>query len=280
MAKKKSRRNKKANKKMSRQVDRHRLYELSVQSPETEVQFISRRFKAMRKRPARLLREDFCGTASVCCEWARHHRDNHATGIDLDPEVLDWGRSHNLSTLKPDQKKRVTLKQANVLNVRSHDLDVVVAMNFSYWLFTERAELKKYFKTVHRSLAKDGIFFLDSFGGYDAFREMTEDREIDEGGLTFTYTWDQARINPIDNKMRCHIHFSFPDGSRLNKAFSYEWRLWTLPEVRDLLEECGFRNVTFYWQGYDADDEPDGRFRPVKKADADAGWICYITAER
>ena len=279
MAKKKAGRRKKSEK-MASTIDPHRLYELSVQSPETEVRFISRRFKALRGRPARLLREDFCGTAAVCCEWARLHRDNQAIGVDLDPDVLAWGRRHNLTALNPGQFDRVSLLEADVMTVRTAKVDVVLAMNFSYWLFTDRASLKQYFRSVYRSLRKDGVFFLDSFGGYDAFREMTEDREIEEDGLTFTYTWDQAQFNPIDNRMLCHIHFSFPDGSKIRKAFSYHWRIWTLPEVRELLEECGFRNVTFYWQAFDENDEPDGRFRPAKKADADAGWICYITAER
>ena len=80
--------------------------------------------------------------------------------------------------------------------------------------------------------------------------------------------------------MTCHIHFEFQDGSRLEKAFSYTWRLWTLPEIRELLEETGFRQVTVYWQGYDDDGEPDGVFVPVGEGEADAGWICYLTAEK
>ena len=140
--------------------------------------------------------------------------------------------------------------------------------------------MRRYFRSVRRSLAPDGMFFLDAFGGYDAFRDLQEEREIGDGGRGFTYVWDQAEFNPIDNRMRCHIHFAFPDGSRMDSAFSYEWRLWTLPEIEDLLEECGFRNVTAYWQGFDEKGEADGRFRPAVKADADAGWICYLTAEK
>ncbi len=79
--------------------------------------------------------------------------------------------------------------------------------------------------------------------------------------------------------MTCHIHFAFPDGSRLQQAFSYQWRLWTLPEIRELLAEAGFGRVVCYWQGWDAEGEADGVFEPADRADADAGWICYISAE-
>jgi len=280
MKKQKSYRGSKPRPTLADKADRHRLYELAVQDPESETDFVARRFRRLRGRPARLLREDFCGTAGVCREWVARHRDNRAIGIDLDPEVLAWGRIHNLEPLPAGQRQRVRLKQGDVLRARTEQVDVVSAMNFSYWLFDDRATLKRYFKRVRRALVDDGVFFLDAFGGYDAMRELEEEREIEDGDHTFTYVWDQARFNPIDNGMLCHIHFDFPDGSRLEQAFSYQWRLWTLPEIRDLLEECGFSRVTVYTQGFDADGEPDGLFKPAKQADADAGWICYLTAEK
>jgi len=35
-----------------------------------------------------------------------------------------------------------------------------------------------------------------------------------------------------------------------------------------------------YWQGWGEDGEGDGDFEVATEADADAGWICYITAEK
>jgi hypothetical protein len=81
--------------------------------------------------------------------------------------------------------------------------------------------------------------------------------------------------------MRCHIHFKFPDGSRLKRAFSYEWRLWTLPELRDLLDEVGFSRTTVYWEGTDEETgEGNGIYEPAESGAADAGWICYLAAEK
>jgi hypothetical protein len=153
-------------------------------------------------------------------------------------------------------------------------------MNFSYWLFTERAELRDYFAAVHRALAADGVFFLDAYGGYDAFREIIEERTVEDDAGTFTYRWEQASYDPITGLMDCHIHFALPDGSALDRAFSYRWRLWTLPEIRELLAEAGFGRITVYWQGWTEDGEPDGLFEPAEHADADAGWICYLSAEK
>ncbi len=273
-------RKKKPNSTLADTADRHRLYELSVQCSEAEIDFVDDTFKKLRGRRARLLREDFCGTANVCCEWVRRRKFNRAIGVDLDGSVLDWGRTHQLAALKSSERKRITLLQENVLSVKTEPVEIISAMNFSYWLFKERKQLKRYFKRVYHQLADDGILFMDAYGGYDSYKEIEEEREIEDGDSTFTYIWEQAKYEPISGNLICHIHFAFEDGSRLERAFSYDWRLWSLPEIRELLDEVGFRKVTVYWQGFDEDGEPDGEFVAVEEGEADAGWICYITAEK
>lgn len=265
---------------MASKADRHHLYELSVQCAEAEIDFVDKAFERLRKRRAKLLREDFCGTANVCCEWVKRGHKRRAIGIDLDPEVLDWGRQHNLGRLSEKKRQRITLLQENVLKAKTERPDIISAMNFSYWLLQDRALLKKYFESVHAALSDDGVFFLDAYGGYDSHKEIVEERQIEDGGEGFTYIWEQALFDPITHRMECHIHFAFPDGSEMRNAFDYQWRLWTLPEVQDLLKEAGFKNVTVYWQGWDKHGEPDGDFNPAKHAEADAGWICYMTAEK
>jgi len=152
----------------------------------------------------------------------------------------------------------------------------VLAMNFSYFLFMTREEMLGYFQSVRDCLADDGLFFLDAYGGYDAPKEIIEPREC-EG---FTYIWEQASFNPISSGMQCYIHFEFPDGSRLDKAFSYYWRLWTIPELREILDQAGFCNTRVYWEGTDPESgEGDGVYSETETGDADPGWICYIVAE-
>ena len=162
--------------------------------------------------------------------------------------------------------------------VNTEPVDVLLAMNFSYWLLQDRASLKKYFKSVHAALNDDGVFFLDAYGGYDSHKEIVEKREIDDGAEGFTYIWEQAAFNPIDGTMDCHIPFRFPDKSRMDRAFSYHWRLWTLPETCDLLKECGFSKVVVYWEGTDKDGEPNGIYKPSRKGDLAPAWVAYIIA--
>jgi hypothetical protein len=96
----------------------------------------------------------------------------------------------------------------------------------------------------------------------------------------FTYVWDQADFHPVTNHMVCHIHFKFPDGSKIKNAFTYEWRMWTLPEIRELLLEAGFSTARIYWEGEDEDGEGNGEFYETDKGEPDLAWVCYIVAEK
>lgn len=278
---------------LAQQADRHALYERAVQCPEAEIDLVEQTFLERRGRPARSLIEDFCGTAAVCHEWVLRHPENRAVGIDNDPDVLAYARQHRLAGLTDDQQARLRLINADVMQVgielptpstgeplAQEPVDLVLAMNFSWWLITERSNLLRYFGRVRERLTADGLFMLDAYGGYDAFRVITEERRIeDDLEPPFTYIWDQSDYDPISGMMRCAIHFQFPDGSRIDHAFCYGWRLWTLPELQEILTEAGFKNLCIYWQGWDENGEPDGCFKPVTRADADAGWICYLSAE-
>jgi len=260
---------------LAEQADKHVLYEQSVQCVEAEIDFVDATFEKLRERKARIIREDFCGTTNSSCEWVKRHDDNVAYSIDLDPEVLAWGKQNNISKLSAAQAARINIIEADVLTVEVQPVDAVLAMNFSYWLFKVRADMLMYFNHVYAALVDDGVFFLDAFGGYEAFREM-EERSRQDG---FTYVWDQARYNPITGYGLFHIHFNFKDGSRLKEAFSYDWRIWTLPEIQEMLIAAGF-TPAIYWEGTDEDGDGNGVFEETIEGEADAGWIAYIVARK
>jgi len=263
---------------MAESADRHSLYERSVQGVAEEYDFISETFRTLRQRQARSIREDFCGTASMCCEWVRRDGRHTATGVDIDPDVLQWGREHNLASLQADERARVRLIQEDVFNVDpSEPVDAVLAMNFSYQIFKTRDKLRGYFSKAREALADEGILFIDAFGGYDSFKEIREKRKFKH----FKYIWEHARYNPINGDILCHIHFTFPDGSKLRKAFTYDWRLWTLPELQELLTEAGYSRVSVYWEETDEDSgEGNGHYSPATVGEADPSWVCFLVAEK
>jgi cyclopropane fatty-acyl-phospholipid synthase-like methyltransferase len=259
------------------QVDPHELYQQSVQGVEFELDFVADTFQAIRGRPPVSIREDFCGTALSACEWVRRDPAHRAAGVDVDPEVLGWAYDHNVAELPPAAQARIELLPEDVLEVDAGHFDVVQAFNFSYWFFQERATMKRYFENVHRALADDGVAFFDAFGGFEAHRCQKETTDFDG----FTYVWEQAAYNPIAAEMLCFIHFRFPDGSRLDRAFSYNWRLWGAKELRELLAEVGFRRTRMYVQAFDEEtDEPIDRFDETEEIPDYASWIAYLVAEK
>ena len=258
--------------KMADLADRHDLYQRSVQSVDDEVVFIDERFRELRGRDLVLLREDFCGTAQMACAWVNASDTHQAIGVDIDPEVLDWGRSHNIAPMADGARSRIRLIQDDVFTVQSEPVDAVVAMNFSYWLFQKRSKLLAYFKSLRTALADDGLLFLDAYGGYEAHQVIEEERECDG----FTYIWDQDQFDPVTHEMHCLIHFEFPDGSKMRNTFTYVWRLWSLPELKDILLEAGFKDVQIWWEGADEEGDGNGEFELVERGEPDAGWIAYL----
>jgi hypothetical protein len=257
--------------------DRHELYELAVQEVVSECDFIDKVWRSLRGHTPSTLREDFCGTAKACTEWARRRKTNHAIGVDLNSAVIRWGERRHRSNLPESIASRITILEANVLEVDTPGIDCVVAMNFSYFIFKERATLVDYFRRVYESLADDGILIADAYGGSQSHEEQEEERHLDG----FTYVWDQNQYNPITGDVVNHIHFRFPDGSEIKRAFTYRWRLWSLPEIQDAMREAGFERTTVYWEGTVArTGEGNGVFRPSRRGEACQGWIAYIVAEK
>ena len=261
---------------MAEKADIHDLYERSVQSVDVEAEFLRDTFRALRGREPLSLREDFCGTASLACEWVRGGARRNAIGVDVDTDVLEWGRDNRLSRLPETARARVRLLNDDVRTVTTERVDLVGAFNFSYFCFKTRDEMRDYFVRVREALNGDGVFFLDAFGGPDA-SDLTKEKTKVDG---FTYIWEQAEFEPVTGRILCHIHFKFPDGSKIKRAFTYDWRLWTLPELSELLREAGFPRVRVFWEGDDGDGGGNGEFREHATGEADSAWIAYLVAER
>lgn len=252
----------------ARALDRFALYERSVQTPDAEVVFIDGLFRRWRGRPARSLREDFCGSAAFAAAWCESHRERTALGIDRDAEVLAWAKQHNAHP-------RAELYRGDVLRAPARRFDVVVAYNYSYCVFQTRPALTAYFRAARRGLARDGLFFLDLFGGSTSQQPSIETRRM-RGG--YGYVWEQVSFNPIDNHFLAHIHFDLPDGGRMKRAFTYDWRLWQLVELRELLADAGFSSSHVYWEDSTKSGKWSGRFRKRLIVNNDPAWNCYLIA--
>ena len=271
---------KSAKRTMADLADKFKLYQISVQMPEHEVDFFIQAYSDARKRTPYRLGEDFCGTFAVSCQWVKSDKKRTAIGIDSCATTLQWGRDHNLSKLDDEQQKRVTVKQQDVRKQNAPQVDILSAQNFSFWVFKTRQEVIEYFQAALSKLADDGIMVIDMMGGAECRTEgLTHNQTIQGGKDGFKYQWKQVSFNPINSDACFSISFAFPDGSRLTDAFVYHWRLWTIVEVREMLIEAGFGQTHVYWAS-DEEIDPDHGvgWQRREEAPSDASWTCYLVA--
>jgi len=258
--------------------DKYRLYLDSVQSPGEDMEFIDQLYADARgdEHPPQVLREDFCGAFANCCAWVRRGDERMAYGVDLDPEPLEYGRLNYLPRLTEAQRGRIHLLQEDVLSPGLPVVDVISAHNFSYCVFKERKTLLAYFTNALATLRTDGILMLDCLGG-SMYQEANEEEVIhEEEG--FSYFWAQESFDPLTYRALFHIHFKRNGEEKREKVFTYDWRMWTIPELREALLEAGFSKVNVYWEGTTAEGKGDGLYVPVEKGEECQSWIAYLVA--
>ena len=153
---------------------------------------------------------------------------------------------------------------------------MVCAFNFSYCVFHERHDLLRYFRAARRSLAPEGVFLLDNHAGSSTLEASWDEREH----KGYTYVWEQKRVDGISHRGIRRIHFQFPDGTELRKAFTYDWRIWSLPELRDLAAEAGFRRTDVYLESFDEDGESTSDLRKAKRFPNEDSWTPYLVCWR
>lgn len=262
----------------ARTADRYDLYQRSVQEPDVDLDVIDRVYKShYGQLPARL-REDFAGTAYTASRFVQRRKSNVALGVDLDPVPLAWGARHIVPRLSAEEQTRLSMMEADVMSPEVRKCGrwhCVLAFNFSYWLFQQREQLITYFRSVRRSMDPKGLFFLDWVGGSDLHTVLFE-RTRKPGG--FTYVWGQKSFDPLTHHMTCSISFEFPDGSKMKDAFEYDWRLWSMPEVRECLIEAGFASVETYLEAEDKDGKGTGVYKKFTAAEADRSVLAYVVA--
>lgn len=254
--------------------DKYYYYEKSVQNPQNEVEFFNEKYEEIRNKKPLTLREDFCGTGAITCEWVKQSKDHFAYGIDLDPEPIGYGKAHHYAKLTPEQQKRVQYLEDNVLTAKTPKVDVAFAFNFSYFIFKERKLLLDYFTKAREALKDDGIFFIDLFGGPDSQTVMTDIMKHDG----FKYYWDCQHFNPLNNHCRFAIHFKRKGEKKRKDVFVYEWRMWAMSELKDILMDAGFSKCVSYWEGEDEDGDGDGNFFQTEVAENCDAWVTYIAA--
>ena len=200
----------------------------------------------------------------MCCAWVKAGPDQRAIGVDLDSEPLTYGTKNYLSQLRPEAQKRVQILQMNVMNPKLPPADIVCALNFSYFILKTRDELKHYFQSVYKTLNRRGLFVVTPSAGQNAGKPTRKYAHPEDG---YTYYWEQGYFDPISHESKFHIHFKRPGEVKRQRVFTYDWRVWSIAEIRDLMAEVGFKETHVYWEGTDKNGDGNGIFRRSNKGE-------------
>jgi len=252
--------------------DKYDVYTEVVQSPEHDAKFLRTLYRKLAGKDPVTLREDFCGTHALAHAWVKLGPHMQAVGIDIDREPLAYGLKRDEAKLTAAQRTRLIAKQGNVLTTRLPRADVACAFNFSYFCFKTREQLLRYFRQVRTSLNARGIFVLDIFGGPQHGEPSCDTRRFGK----VRYQFEQESFDPISNRALFHLNFQ-RDGERMRKrVFSYDWRMWSIPEVRDILRDAGFSETLVYWEGTGRNGRGNGKYSRRDKGESCEVWTAYV----
>lgn len=249
--------------------DKYQYYQLSVQNPSADISFMKKVYRGIYKSSPQVFGEDFCGTFANSVEWVRS--GGVAIGVDIDAEPIAWGVKNNASKLTAQQKTRLRIRQASVLSGNLPKADLICALNFSYMTLQTRQELRDYLKTIYKRLHSKGLVVFDAMGGTDCQIPSEEIRKFKD----FTYIWELEDHDPIHNTSLYHIHYKTPKKTH-KRVFTYDWRMWSLPEIRELMAEAGFKRSYVYWESHDRHGNGNGLYKRREKGEPCETWIAYI----
>jgi hypothetical protein len=258
-------------------LNKYLYYEAAVQGPKEHVFIFNEMYRRFRKREPLVLREDFSGTFRISSEWVKSGPKKKAIAIDLDAEPLQHGLDQVKHELNKSQHKRLTVLQKNVIKAGKTAADIISVCNFSFFTIHDRTVLKKYFQQARLGLRDQGIFILEMAGGPGFIQTTREHKWCKAKGLgRFRYTWDQKSFDPITRNGKYAIHFTLESGKRLKDVFTYDWRIWSIPEIKDLMKECGFNEVFIYWETSNRHGNGTGEYMPAESGDNAYAWIAFV----
>ncbi len=266
---------------------RYSLYEHSVQDAPEQVRLFDRFYRELGGEEPQILREDFAGTFWISCEWVKSGERRQAVAIDNSDSPLEYGKAHHLAELDKQQQERVAILKQDVRERIQPGIDIAAVCNFSFFGLKSRKDFLEYLRSVHASLRGDGIMILEMVGGPGfiripeketrTYRHESGDRK---GKKWYTYRWIHKSFDPISRNGVYSIEFQMASGERYKDSFVYDWRVWTIPEVRDCLEDAGFSTSVVYWEMDDEDDEGEVFCQTDKGLDDDDTWLCYVVAKK
>jgi hypothetical protein len=251
---------------------KYELYQKSVQNVKKEVEFFKKVFRLIYNKMPTTFREDFCSTALLSCEWVKGNVLNSAVGIDFDQETLDWGMQNNINNLTTGSDRIKLIKQ-DVLEQfdPSQKFEIICSLNYSHFLLPTRKQILKYFQNVVLNLESKSVFILDFYGGSHIF----SDHKYQHNKSSDFYEFSGKQMNILNNQSKCSLNYKIKK-NKYKPMFSFNFRIYSIIELREALEEAGFNEFKLYIKEMNDDDEDD--YAEYEEVDIDGEY--YPESER
>jgi len=248
--------------------EKYGMYRETVYHPDKDtVQQYVNLYRRLKKKEPRVLREDFCGIHDLCGAWVAYSDYNHAYAVDIDREPLDWGKENPTVKMNSNRWDRLHILNQDCRHVDiPNKVDFAIVGNWSQQILRKRTEMVEYFKSVYSSLKDDGIFLISETNdleyGPDAH---VEERNFMYNGRDYKYAFETQKACYMTHLSVCKIHFYIDN--KIATPFEYPWRVWTIAEYLDILEEVGFEKVHFmmHCTSFEEEDELSADYPPGYK---------------
>ncbi|MGE3108564.1 MAG: hypothetical protein AB7G11_18025 [Phycisphaerales bacterium] len=266
-------------------LDKYDLYELCAQAPARDARFL----RALHGGRPRILGEDFSGGGAIAKEWVRLFPGARGVAVDRDPEPLARLTGARGITVVRDDVRRAT-----------NNVDLIADLNFSICEIHSRRDLVAYLKHARSRLRSSratgrGVFVCDIYGGSDAYYTgVITERKKGPSGERVVYEWEQRHADPLTGRVVNAMHFRVTPAEpakrarrsrgsarkpySIRDAFVYDWRLWSVPELREAMLDAGFAKTEVYPRFAEAiDDEGNMYVSPIEDpAEAGDSFSVYV----
>jgi SAM-dependent methyltransferase len=211
------------------------VYGLGLERAQREVDFIVR---ALELPLGASVLDLACGHGRHAIELAR--RGFAVAGLDLSRPLLEKARE--LAAEAGVKAEWLQEDMRRIPETWAARFDAIINVFTSWGYFASDVENEKVLEGVARSLKLGGRFLLDYISQQRLVRDfrMHSWWETSSGALVL----DRPEYDLLAGRVDTARKIVLPDGTRVERRISF--RLFTLPEVRAMLERCGMKVIATY----------------------------------
>lgn len=216
-----------------------------------EAAFVHETFQRLSRGPTKRILDIACGTGSHAMELDKHGYDVTATDISEDMLACARSKAKKVSS-------RVSFEQQDmrVLDLAETNFDGALCLFDAIGHVLTTLAIKQTFSSVWRHLRPQGLFILEFWHAaaivsqYEPLRARKLRTTLGELLRLSETTLDIAQQNA---SVQHSIYEHLDDGTCAIAVEKQVNRFFSLPEMRDLLDSCGFDTLSAF-SGFSRDE--------------------------